>query len=120
MAYSFNSVILNIMKKNHLQFLFVCVFVQFVSILAKKKRGKGQNRKIVSKRKGEGRNIYSILWILAIALGFVFVPQVIYFIYSIFKDPEAPDLIKRGAESVLQRSLGYLSGRKKQRRSRER
>ena len=59
----------------------------------------------------------SILWILAIALGCVFIPHIIYFVYSIFKDPEAPKLIKRGADSVLQRSLGYLSGRKKEKMS---
>jgi ABC-type Fe3+ transport system permease subunit len=103
------------MKKNHLQFLFLCVLVQFFTVLAKKKKTT-QNRKQVSKRKGQGKSWTHILWIFVIALSCVFVPHFIYFIYSIFKDPDAPALIKRGADSVMQRSLGYLSGRKKKRK----
>ena len=74
---------------------------------------------MVSKRKGKGRTMPNILWILFIALACVFVPQMIYFMYSIFKDPEAPALIKRGAKSVLDRSLGYLSGQKRQKKGKD-
>ena len=77
-----------------LRFIILLVLLNTLA-LARKARPK-VNMKELGRRKGvETRSAGYLGWVLAIAIGSVFIPQIIYFIYSIVRDPDAPGLIKK-------------------------
>jgi hypothetical protein len=59
-----------------------------------------------------GKSLQQSLLILALAIGAIIVPQILYFLYSIYRDPDAPRLIKEYMSKYLNRGIGYLSKHK--------
>ena len=59
----------------------------------------------------QGGNIedhYNGLIIIGIVFLLAILPPIIYFIYSVYKDPLTPEIMGKLTEIVKERSLGYL------------
>lgn len=69
--------------------------------------------KKMKRARGEGgSSLQQFLLIFALAMGAIIVPQILYFLYSIYRDPDAPRLIKEYLSKHLNRGIGYLSKQK--------
>jgi Mn2+/Fe2+ NRAMP family transporter len=91
---------------SYLYHLVVCIAV--LLSLASAARSKKMKR-----ARGEGgTSLQGSLYILALAIGAIIIPQILYFLYSIYRDPDAPRLIKEFMSKHLNRGMGYLSKQK--------
>jgi hypothetical protein len=72
----------------------------------------GKKRKQNRQKKGSADHsvgIYMCLFIFCLS----FIPSLIYFVYSVIKDPLTPTLVANATKLFGEKTTGYLSARKK-------
>ncbi len=86
---------------------FILAFIFVPVVEAQRKRNKNIKRSGKEARSDHIRGIYFILF----ALLAVFLPPILYFLYSVSKDPMTPQLVERIKDVAKERTIGYLSSR---------
>jgi hypothetical protein len=53
------------------------------------------------------------IYFVVVMFSLAFIPPIIGFIYSVVKDPDTPTILKNSAAVLKDRTMGYLSKKKK-------
>ena len=109
-------------SKFTLQFLIVSIFLQLFTLAQRAGKSRPGKRAPNPKSRdsikrpnyAETAEARPLLVILFTTVSIVVAPHIIYFIYTICRDPEAPALLQQSVSIMIQRGMGYLSnnGRK--------
>ena len=65
------------------------------------------------KKKQQADHGTAVIFILVL-FSLTFVPLIIYFFYNVLKDPITPSLVKNAGEMIKEKTMGYLSRKKKE------
>lgn len=65
-----------------------------------------------NKKKRGGDMTYGLMFVGAL-FGLTFIPLIGYFLYNVWKDPLTPTLVKNGTEMFKEKTMGYLSNKRK-------
>lgn len=71
-------------------------------VLSCAKRGK-------VRKKNKNNDHTTGLMFVAGAFALCFIPSIIYFVYSVMKDPATPDVVKKLSSSLKENTMSYLS-----------
>lgn len=81
-----------------------------VEAVDKKYKPKQKRRRSNRGRKtGENLDLSSGMWIVAVLLATITVPTLLYFVYSVVKDPATPSVLKEAWDVAKIKYFGYIN-----------